>query len=99
MDKQQQANQIQEPLAPVEQPAVVLTSEPPAQPETAAEPAPQPEQPTDQPVSPEQDFMNAYNALCAEKGYELAFEVKPLFDGKIYDLAKVSIIYSVAKMK
>lgn len=57
---------------------------------------PQPEVKT---VSPEEDFMNAYKALCAEKGYEIGFEIKPLFDGKFYDLSKLHVAYSVEKIK
>jgi hypothetical protein len=109
MDNQTPQAQVVQPevvpqpeAAPVEaqpqaQVDVAPAPEVPAQPE--GQPEPMPEVPAETAtVSPEQDFMNAYNTLCKEKGFELAFEVKPVFDGKIYDLTKVSIAYYVAKI-
>ena len=89
--------QEQQVEAPVEQPVEAQAPAQPEQPAAPVEPADQ--TPVDNPVSPEEDFLNAYNALCEEKGYELSFEVKPAFDGKVYDLSKVSIAFSVAKLK
>lgn len=97
MDPKPQEIQTPDPTAEVAQTPAEPVTDTALVEETTPTDNPAPVQ--DTPKTPEQEFLDAYNALCKEKGFELAFEIKPVFDGKIYDLTKVSIAYSVAKTK
>lgn len=95
----------QEPVAaveePVEQPATEGQPAPetPVQSEVSIEAPAEPQVETPQEVDPKKDFLDAYKALCQEKGYEITFEARPLFDGISYDFSKVTVVYDVAKLK
>lgn len=62
------------------------------------------EQPTaQQPITPEaltpqEDFIKAYNALCAEKGYELTFKIThSLKADNSFDLTSAIVDVSVSR--
>lgn len=58
-----------------------------------------PTTPVENTPSPEQQFLQDYQAFCKEKGYTLLFEIKPILDKDthVYDLSKVTIVITVAK--